>query len=569
MSKINDLSNSALRKKYFDTTFVPENNLAILLIRVSGKKQERGQSIAEQMQISDAYIKKENLQLVKTWQVAESASKDHVRKHFHEMLDFIRESQKTSSPIKHVVFSFQSRSNRNRKSARELEELVDMEITLHFARDNRKLTCKSDFPELMMWHMENIKNEAFIKELTQNSMGGTIQLIERGMTPVAVPPYGLKSIGEKESRKWIPDGDKAEYIKLGFKKILEKEGEKLAEEFLTDLWKFLNKNYSYLNRHPAYKTFPHLFRNPHFYGGIRYAKEVNRGSSERMAVLVSKEDWCRVQDILDGKTRKRRLQKDGHEFEGLMRCNGRIMDLNGNLTDEICGRAVSGETSVRHYKNGNTAEFTYYRCSSDIEKHRCSQRNKLYMREALGRPVSYRQEEIEVIFEDMFKSFRFDEEMCQEMTKWLWDEHFEQKKKNVDVLGKLVLRKLQLEDFIEKSYEDKLSGKLSEDLWTKNTAKWSSEHEKIMTEMNTLKEEKEEYIERGVELIELIKNVEIIYKNASLEKKGKLVEMVSSNLLLADGTLTYEWKLPFKYLVFDDKKNPETGSGCCLEKWGG
>ncbi|NOT78133.1 MAG: hypothetical protein HOP07_03915 [Bacteriovoracaceae bacterium] len=45
--------------------------------------------------------------------------------------------------------------------------------------------------------------------------------------------------------------------------------------------------------------------------------------------------------------------------------------------------------------------------------------------------------------------------------------------------------------------------------------------------------------------------------------------MVSSNLLLADGIVTYEWKMPFKYLVFDDKKNPETSSGCFLEIWGG
>ncbi|NOT78121.1 MAG: recombinase family protein [Bacteriovoracaceae bacterium] len=213
MAKINDLSNSVLRKKYFDTTFVPENNLTILSVRVSGKKQERGQSFAEQLQISETYIKKENLHLIKMWKVAESASKDHVRKHFHAMLAFIKESQKTLSPIKHIVFSFQSRSNRNKKSARELEELVEMGITLHFARDNRKLTCKSDFPELMMWHMENIKNEIFIKEMTQNSMGGTIQCIEQGMTPVAVPPYGLKSVGEKDTRRWIPDGDKAEFVK--------------------------------------------------------------------------------------------------------------------------------------------------------------------------------------------------------------------------------------------------------------------------------------------------------------------------------------------------------------------
>ena len=280
----------------------------------------------------------------------------------------------------------------------------------------------------------------------------------------------------------------------------------------------------------------------------------------------------------------------GHEFEGLMRCDGKILDTNGHPKDETCGRAVTGETVWRHYKNGQSSSFTYYRCSSNREKHRCSQRDKVYMKEIVGRSVSYRQDEIEVIFEDIFKSFRFDEEMCKEMTTWLWQEHFNDKEKSTDGLNGLVARKYQLEDFIEKSYEDKLSGGITEEIWKKNTARWSEEHEKIVAEMNTLKEAKGDYTQRGVDLIELMQHSEVIYKNATPEKKRQLVELVSSNLLLKDGVLAYDLKLPFNLLVIKDQKkaqkvNPgfsmitscEVGHQneffsrqiSCEEKWGG
>ncbi len=51
-----------------------------------------------------------------------------------------------------------------------------MGITLHFARDRRKLDPKSDIAEWMMWLMENLRNEAQAKEIQQNAMAGVIKM---------------------------------------------------------------------------------------------------------------------------------------------------------------------------------------------------------------------------------------------------------------------------------------------------------------------------------------------------------------------------------------------------------
>jgi hypothetical protein len=46
-----------------------------------------------------------------------------------------------------------------------------------------------------------------------------------------------------------------------------------------------------------------------------------------------------------------------------------------------------------------------------------------------------------------------------------------------------------------------------------------------------------------------MQHAEIIFKNAIPEKKRKMVDLVSSNLLLADGTIEYRWRKPFDMLA--------------------
>ena len=544
--KINDLSNSSLRKKFFSDEFVPENNLAIRSIRVSSKKQERGKSIEEQQEITEEYSKKERLSIQKTWEVAETASKHEMRKHFHQMLEYIRASQHTPKPIKHVIFSFQSRSSRNRKSSRELEELVELGVTLHFARDRRKLTCKSDLSELMLWHMENFKNESFISDLTKNSMGGTIKSIERGLYPSGRPLFGYQSVGRKDRRHFILDGDRAEYMKAAFEIVGSTifSEEKLSDKKLKDK---LDRMFPQLKKTPNKKQFCELLRNPFYtgeefiYGGTTY-----KADPALQPAIVSRANWLRVQDILAGRHKGRKLSI-AHPYIGLMNCNGLLLDEAGNLTDEICGHAITAEQIRKKYKNGTSQDFNYYRCSD--QTGRCSQRDRRYMKEVAKHNVSYSQEEVEVIFQDMFKSFSFDEVTCQRMKQYLWKEHFEEKEKHSVKLDELQARQVELKIFIEKSYEDKLKGLIHEEMWRKQNQQWEREHAKIVGELDALKNSTDEYMQRGVTLIELMQHSEIIFKKATPEIKRKMVELVSSNLLLKDGTLQYHWRKPFNMLA--------------------
>jgi len=56
-TKINDLSNSAIRKKYLEQNFTPETNYSVRMARVSTKNQkDKGQSDDAQVERMIAYV---------------------------------------------------------------------------------------------------------------------------------------------------------------------------------------------------------------------------------------------------------------------------------------------------------------------------------------------------------------------------------------------------------------------------------------------------------------------------------------------------------------------------------
>ena len=319
--KINDLSQSNLRKRFLETEFVPETNYAVAMGRVSTKKQkgEAHYSDKAQLQNIQDYITSNGLVLARDpWDVAETASKHERRKNFLDMIEYIKRSQDTKKPVKHVIFSHQSRSNRNRDSARELETLLKHGVTLHFARDRRKLTCESDLEELLLWDVNNILNEKQIKDHTKNVIDGMIGRIEMGLFP-GKAPFGFKNHrpSEKDLSVFILDPGPAEYMKTVF--------DLFSSGLYTEqsLWEELEKRFFHLVKRPTPKRLSELLRNPFYYGDFHFDGQLHQGNPEYHPRLVSREVWNRVQDVLNGRYRKRVVQRT-FPYLGLIRCGERF-----------------------------------------------------------------------------------------------------------------------------------------------------------------------------------------------------------------------------------------------------
>jgi len=168
------------------------------------------------------------------------------------------------------------------------------------------------------------------------------------------------------------------------------------------------------------------------------------------------------------------------------------------------------------------------------------------MKEVVGRNVNYSQTQIE---EEIFKPLSFEMDQVLWMQEILLSQHKDNSEDHSAKLSALQRRQKMLESYIDKSYEDKLKGSIPEDMWRKKHDIWMAEKDEILTEIESINSQKGEYIEEGINLIELAQHTENIYKNGSPEVKRKLVEIVSSNRVLRDGSIEFYYQKPFNWLA--------------------
>ena len=543
--KINDLSKSPLWKRYSPTEFIAETNYAVKWRRVSTAGQKKKGHFSDEAQDDniEEYILKENLDVLKSWNVAETASKHDKRKHFHEMVEFIIASQRTKTPIKHVIFSYTSRSSRNKQSRQELERLLDLGIVIHFARDNLKLTCQSDLSAKMQWLFKSYKDEEDIEIHKRNIWEGTLKRLEMGLFP-GKAPYGYKNYRphEDELSYFILAEGRCDYVRDAFDWFstgIYTEVELIAK---------LDAAYPKLTKKPDAKRLSEILRNPFYYGEFYYLGSLWKGNPDENLYpkLISYELWKKVQVLLDNRHRKT-VKERSLPYLGMMTCGGFILDDNGNETQEACGCAVTGEEKRKKLADGTISYHYHYHCSNGTR--RCSQRNKNFIQNIGRKYISYHEAEIELLFEKIFKPLNFTDEVCKWMQDVLRKEHAEKSRDHYTQLSAYQDRHKMLERYIDKAYEDKLAEEITEDQWRTQHNKWMAEKTQLKNQIDALDGKKDDYIQKGVMLIELAQRTESIYKNATTDVKRKMVRLISSNHSLRNGDVEFNWEKPFDLLA--------------------
>ncbi len=512
---------------------------AVGIIRVSNKKQsgEAHYSEAEQEQTIVKYCTEKKHKLVRIFKIVESGSVHDSRKQFLGILEEIGADHRISE----IVFSHQSRSGRNQKSARLLEDFVDKGKTLHFARDNRKLTNKFELGEYLSWVVENAKNASYIDELRKNVWSGMVGRMEDGLYP-GKAPFGYKNFRPEVSARsiFVFKEDEAHYMRRAFELMLT------GRFSVQQLSKELGREFLHLARRPSYNRLFHLLRNPFYYGEFEWSGIKCKGNPDFHPALISFDLWKAVQVVLNGGKRRKGSKKD-FQYLGLIRCGGRILDDTGKETTQECNYGVTAEEKRKPMKDGSTKSHYYYHCSNTWRP--CSQREKSFVTLSGRKRVNYTEQEIELLFEAVFRPMNFSDEAVQWMQSVLRQQHAEKSGDHKQQIAALSRRYEMLQSYINRAYEDKINGELTSVEWKEKHERWKAEREEIKEKINSLDSEKDGYIENGVLLIELAKRTESTYKSASPETKKRLVQIVSSNHVLRNGTIEFTYRKPFDLIV--------------------
>lgn len=554
--KINDLSESLLKKRYLTQTFIAETNLAVAMGRVSTKDQkDEGRSDVAQIERIEEYAEDERLRIVKSWDVAETASKHEKRKHFIALINFIKKSHESGIPIKHVIFSHQSRSNRNRKSARELEDLIrDYEITLHCVRDNLRLNCKSPQEAWLMWDIFNNYNENFIKEHTKNVMDGTIKRVEMGLFP-GKGPIGYRNVKKNNLNVFEVDPVIGPYVVNMFESYATGT---YSISMLTDELSRLKERYPDI-RTPTRAYVHQMLKNPFYIGEFYYSKTLFKGHPEYHPCLISYDLWKKVQDVISGKgTYKKRWSHEKFPFAGLMRCGGFILDSDGRPTDKSCNCAITAEVKRKMTKKNGYTHHHYYSCGNSRSVTGCSRRTTSYLHQ-MGLRRYLTQAQIEELLLPIFTPFEYSEAE----TKQIVNEYEQYEEALLGDHRKELLKlngmKLEIQRLISESYEDKINGRISENLWREKYRSWMEEESRLKAEIKAFDKKEPPTLQIFKECIERAKSLKSQYVFGSDLQKRKLVEILASNIILGGVSVSFRWRNPWVLL-------PKKGA---KEKWSG
>ncbi len=192
------------------------------------------------------------------------------------------------------------------------------------------------------------QSKYYVDNLSENTKRGLRQKVRRGEMPGLAP---LGYINDVRTRTIVIDKRRAPLVVSAFE--LYSKGNKGLQE-IADY--FADNSIKTSGGLPLKKDqIKYMLTNPFYYGHFRYAGEVYEG---KHAPIMSKKLFDTVQSV---------LEQRGHTRKGA----NAPQALCGLLTCGACNMAITAEKKVKHQKNGNIHEYTYYRCTRKSKIMKC------------------------------------------------------------------------------------------------------------------------------------------------------------------------------------------------------
>ncbi len=228
--------------------------------------------------------------------------------------------------------------------------------------------------------------------------------------------------------------------------------------------------------------------------------------------LISRELWERTQAVLDEANRPR-YGKHRFRYTGLLQCGS-------------CGCAITAEL--------RKAKYVYYHCTG----HR-GRRGSRYLREEmltelLGEVVGrvHVTEEQATFIADALRSSQADKQRDHRRATLIVQQRYQ-----------------RVQEMLDRAYDDRLAGRISEALWERRSREWEAELASTRSELERLERASHEYTVVGSQILELAKNAKTLFLRQSGPEQARLLKTLLSNCTLRDGSLTPTYKKPFDLLV--------------------
>ena len=285
------------------------------------------------------YARKENLNVVKEF-IESKTAKEPGREIFNEMLAGIENGKAEG-----ILAWHPDRLARNSVDGGRIIYLVD----IGKIRELKFPTFWFD-PTPQGKFMLNIafgQSKYYVDNLSENIKRGIRQKLRNGIWPAWAP---LGYINDKNKRCIVVDKEKAKLIRKAF------EIYSTGEYSLAEIRKIINSLGLLGKKDKVLSTsnYQYMFKNPIYYGAIRYNGELYEGKHEP---IITKKIFDECQEVMKQKSKPQKVDKmKFFLYRGLFRCGE-------------CGFTITVDKKVK--PSGKS--YTYYYCTKKNPNHKCSQ----------------------------------------------------------------------------------------------------------------------------------------------------------------------------------------------------
>ena len=485
-----------------NTSLSGDRSLAVIYARVSSKDQEKeGYSIPAQLELLRGYAGAHGFNVLKEFTDVETA-KAAGRTSFGEMIALLQMSKSCRT----VLVEKTDRLYRNLKDWVTIEDLGP---EIHFVKENVVLAPDSRSSEKFMHGIKVLMAKNYIDNLSEETRKGMLEKARQGIWPSFAPLGYINADGANGKRIIVPDPDLAPVITRMFEQYATG---KYSLKQMAKMARADGLAYRKSGDMVPTSTVHKILRNRIYSGDFDFDGTTYHGNYE---TIVSRELWEQVQVILDGRgTKKTRKMKEQFAFSGLITCGH-------------CGCAMVGEIKKGRY--------IYYHCTGF--KGKC--------------PEPYTREEIlEEKFTQLLEGISFSEDTLDWIRQALQESHRDERQFHDEAIAKLQREHRRLQDRIDAMYEDKLDGRIANDFFDTKAMEMRTAQTGIMRDMESHQAANRNYIEEGVQLLELAHTAHVQFESQPPAEKRKLLNFVLSNCTWKGGELTAKYRQPFDALAF-------------------
>jgi len=483
----------------------------ILYARKSSESEDRQvASIESQVGVLKDLAQKEGLEILEILTESQSA-KEPGRPIFNKMIEKI-----STGEAQGIICWKLDRLARNPLDGGTISWMLQKGIIKHIQTYER-----SYYPtdNVLMMSVEFGMANQFIRDLSENTKRGLRTKAKNGWYPDHAPlGYTHNPLKKKGEKEIIKDPERFDLVRKMWDLMLTgnytpQQIWKIADQE----WKLKNEHNQLISRSNVYL----MFRNPFYYGKFEYPKNSGNWYEGQHEPMIAKEEFIRVQNILNKPIIRSNFKQHYFPFRGLIRCGE-------------CGAVITAEEKIKKQKNGNIHRYIYYHCTKRKNPN-CSQKCIEY-KELLQR--------IEGILSQIEIPATFHEWALKELEKETKQESEDRSK----ILNDLQNSYQQCLNEIDGVIGMRARRELDEEDYKRKMSELSEKKNKLYELIQDTNRRVESQIENATKLLDFAKNVMSAFKNGGPETKQQILMNLGSNLYLKDKKLSIELAKPFVYM---------------------